>query len=294
MTFTDPSLPVLRDDAILSSGSLALVDFAHSANPLVGTPAAGVSAASIPNIAWKEAAALAGAGTQADWAFNSRVSLTAADGFIERSGKGGVHVCMSQVGGTGTGKGVTIERIVAAGSPLLQYLAANLTHKFYFSRWERITRVALTGALEPCEAAIYANSSGSPYSTGLLNLNRTGIVNAGLGSKSSPDLPQATGNSFRSGGFNGWTAAGQPNSTGAADIIAALMTVGQQPTAYNGASMANKSRSTILYRAYLEDLTASGRAYADVEALDFALFGQAFAAGGRYAGDTFTPVSTLP
>jgi hypothetical protein len=45
----------------------------------------------------------------------------------------------------------------------------------------------------------------------------------------------------------------------------------------------------VLYRAYIEDLTVSGRTYAQVQALDYALWQAAFAPGGRYAGDTFTP-----
>jgi len=39
---------------------------------------------------------------------------------------------------------------------------------------------------------------------------------------------------------------------------------------------------------YLEDLTVSGRTYADVDALDNALYTEAFGAGGAYSGDTYT------
>ncbi len=58
--------------------------------------------------------------------------------------------------------------------------------------------------------------------------------------------------------------------------------------AYNGHS------SRVYYRFYLEDLTISGRTYAQVEALDKAVFDAAFAAGGRYNGDTWTSPTTLP
>jgi hypothetical protein len=46
--------------------------------------------------------------------------------------------------------------------------------------------------------------------------------------------------------------------------------------------------SFILYRFYLEDLTVSGRSYAEVDAIDYALWQTDFGAGGRFAGDTFT------
>ena len=44
----------------------------------------------------------------------------------------------------------------------------------------------------------------------------------------------------------------------------------------------------------IEDLTVSGRTYAEVDALDYALYQAAFAADGRYHGDTNTDPSTLP
>ncbi|MCF6764112.1 hypothetical protein, partial [Pseudomonas fragi] len=55
----------------------------------------------------------------------------------------------------------------------------------------------------------------------------------------------------------------------------------------------NVCPSRIIYRAYGEDLTVSGRNYAEVEALDYALFLEAFAPGGKFYGDTFTSPSAL-
>lgn len=57
----------------------------------------------------------------------------------------------------------------------------------------------------------------------------------------------------------------------------------------------NKAASRVLYRWYLEDLTVSGRTYAEVLAADYALYQQAFGVGGRYYGDTLpTDPSTIP
>jgi len=83
-------------------------------------------------------------------------------------------------------------------------------------------------------------------------------------------------------------------SAGAGDTIA--IAGGSIIFGNNGSSSAltNQCPSDIFYRGYCEDLTVSGRSYADVDALDKALWDAAFAAGGRFAGDTFTAPSTFP
>lgn len=283
VTFNNSLLRKRRDDIILSDGSLVLVDFAHSSNPLMGAPVTGTK--NIPNIAWKEAAAMHGSGTQNAWSLDTVANVSSSDGFIERSGKGGVHVCMSQSTHSGTGKGFETRRQVDSASPLLQYLYANMGNDFYFSQWEKITRVGITTNPENSSAAAYASTGSSSASNCLFNLSRAVTYNATLGSANSPSLPQPLGDSFRCGGFGGWTAAGRPSS--AATIIASFLAIGQLPVVF-GAGPVNSSRSAILYRAYLEDLTVSGRTYAEVKAIDQALFSQAFAVGGRFYNDTFT------
>ena len=58
---------------------------------------------------------------------------------------------------------------------------------------------------------------------------------------------------------------------------------------------ANKLHSWILYRTYVEDLSVSGRTYAEVDALDYALYEKhVLTADGRYYGDTYTDPATLP
>lgn len=55
----------------------------------------------------------------------------------------------------------------------------------------------------------------------------------------------------------------------------------------------NQAPSWILYRAYLEDLTESGRTYAEVDAIDTAEYVKAFNPDGRYHDDLWTPPATL-
>lgn len=44
----------------------------------------------------------------------------------------------------------------------------------------------------------------------------------------------------------------------------------------------------MLYTLWIEDLTASGRTYAQSSAEGLALMGRGFNEGGEYCGDTFT------
>ena len=60
--FTDTSLPILRNDPILVPGSLLLLDFGRDYTLAPGTPANG---ATLGNIAWQEALATIGSGTEA-------------------------------------------------------------------------------------------------------------------------------------------------------------------------------------------------------------------------------------
>ena len=52
--------------------------------------------------------------------------------------------------------------------------------------------------------------------------------------------------------------------------------------------------SRAVYRMYIEDLTVSGRTYAQVDAIDYAQFTKdVLTVGGRYYGDTYTDPTTL-
>ena len=53
-----------------------------------------------------------------------------------------------------------------------------------------------------------------------------------------------------------------------------------------------KYESVIFYRFYVEDLTISGRTFAEVNAIDAQLFSEAFAPGGKFHGDTYTEPNT--
>lgn len=281
--FNNPNLPKYRQDAIMGDGALVLIDHAFSTDPLIGQPVNGMM---MKNHAWQNAAALAGGGTESQWELQLAVNIQSEDGFIDRSTKGGVNICMSQATQTGTSKGALI-RPSSTSHPLLQYIYDNLDHNYFFAKLELTTRVAKTASVEPTEATCYKSGHSSPYTQLLYNFNRTTTVNATLGAYSDPSLPQIAGATLRCGGFGGWTVAGRPTS--AAEILISMLAIGQTPSAYS-AIPTNISRSCVHYWSYFEDMTAGASNFEDARDRAIAKMNRDLAPGGRLYGDTYTPL----
>src|SRR5690242_14691241 len=116
--FTDTSLPVLYDDAVLSPGALVLYDLNHSLNPTSGainaTSGTPTNGAVVSNLAWKTASTIIGSGTQSS--LSGAVGVTgnfvagvgSPTGKAERSTKGGLHVVASQAASLASGDSVTL------------------------------------------------------------------------------------------------------------------------------------------------------------------------------------------
>lgn len=269
ITFTDTTLPILRSDALLSAGSLYLFDLGHSLGGVSGVPAAG---ASIPNIAYAEAAAVLGAGTESSLAGVFSSNAVAADALFERTPKKGLHAIYSQVNNTVSGHGSQI----GVATAIRDYIIANKTHLFYFSVWAHRTRAALATGHRYMEIGSGGNFLG--YMSGAGNTGKaSGLYNVVGGAN-------AVANRYSS----------MRASAGSSDTVAAAAGSIIFGNGGSGSALTNQCPSDIFYRGYCEDLTVSGRTYADVDALDKALWDAAFAAGGRFAGDTFTAPSTFP
>lgn len=279
--FTDTSLPLLLDDPILSNGSLVLIDPTHSLSNTVGVPA---NNALITNIAWNQAKSLVGSGDINSLSATFTDLHQGTDALFERTSKGGLHGIYSQVNNTSAERGAFIN------SPTLiqSYLFANMSHRFYMSVWGRRTRTAITtGGADPRFSQI--NNSGSGGSYMLIQSALNGSANSFIGNTITPS--RNTANVFRCsiGNTGGFTVAAPTSST---QIMANMFMWGNTPP---GESVwSNKAASDVLYRVYLEDLTVSGRTYAQVDAIDAAMQATAFASGGRFYGDTFTAPSTFP
>lgn len=267
-TFTDTSLPVIRNDALLSKGSLFLFDPSHSMGGFEGA----VAGAVVPNIAWKEASALMPGETQESLGGRVFHNLAVGEIMVERTPKKGVHIINSL-----TKQTADRNWHVQPSSKIAAYMAANgPTHKFYVSLWLQRTR----RGVGPAGSSFHLfNNPGNMFIAPSEGLNGIGRLNYRATDDNGGAVPH---HRFTNTDINGVTGVPTTFQLGSGML-----------SSYTGATYQNKQNSIILYRAYIEDLTVSGRTYAEVDALDYALYQAAFSAGGRYFGDTFTSPDTL-
>lgn len=267
--FTDMSLPIIRNDALLSKGSLFLFDPSHSMGGFEGTASQTV----VPNVAWKEASALIPGETADSLSGKVFHNLAAGEILVERTLKKGVHIINSLINQT-----ADRNWHIQPSSKLAAYMVANgASHKFYVSLWLGRTR----RGVGPAGSTFHLfNNPGNMFIAPSDGLNGIGRLNYRATDDNGGAVPHQR---FTNTDINGVTGAPSTFQLGAGML-----------SNYTGATYRNKQNSVILYRAYIEDLTVSGRTYAEVDALDYALYQAAFATGGRYFGDTYTDPVTLP
>lgn len=288
ITITNPDAPsVLQYDAIESKGSLMLFDGASPTAQFTGVPGVG---SIIPNVFRENAKKLTGDLTAVDLVVSAK--STASDFLVERTGKGGIHGIISQNSTTSN----PYVYYLSSQSALSDYIRSNSLHQFYVSIWTRITRIGIQtgGSQSPFHFTNNVTATGNNFwhmqegvfwpSTGPTFVSRFSLPTAGDHSSSLTSSVPFT--RFTNGSFIGHS--------------------GTMPTAANRIQLGvgtfdawwslnfNKAPSRIIYRAYIEDLTVSGRTYAQVHALDKALYDAAFAPGGKFHGDTYTSPSTIP
>lgn len=304
-TLTDATLPILKDDPVLTSGSLMLVDLANETG---GVPAPD---SDVANIAWRQAATVLGSGTKDTLAAKFRRSATfaASDGLLERTARGGLHAIISQTT-LANGRGAILD----APDPIKAHILANPGHGYYFGMWAKLTRGAAgtNGAQR-----LKLSKAGVNWGQATLMLYyRTGwyVTPAPTTGNGNPGLPESRS-----------TTNGSPNvATPVSERIAGAVSTGRPSPFYGGVAATttisppagvtdftagavfgaldaamnptagNYPNSWALYRMYLEDLTISGRTFAQVEAIESAEYSKAFAPGGRYNGDTHTSPATIP
>jgi hypothetical protein len=264
-TFTDTTLPIIRDDIGLTAGSLALFDMTHSyVTPSSGVPATG---SSVYNVAWREAAAVIGSGDASTLAFTLYNTFTSSEGKLERTTKKALHGIVSLTAQGGHKATLEIAQAVST------YLHANPARAYALFLWYQVTRAA----------------------TNTTNLRDYGIVN--LASVASNFLFNGSiSNSLGQGrtsvnAASGFTGSANPSNVGlqGKEIFAWGNTAG-----YNGLN-ADNGRSAILYRAHIVDVAASGKTFAELDAEDAVNYAAFFASGGRYNGDSYaTNPSTIP
>ncbi|EIV2911561.1 TPA: hypothetical protein ACGD69_003368 [Serratia marcescens] len=289
MTFTDSSLPVLSNDAILSKGSLLLIDPTHPLETWpTGVPADNVA---LPNIAAEFASKLISGNIGP-----TLVTAAGMSGGFERTTKGGLH---ARVGATQTAQsGLNM----VAPTSIIEYMVANQSHEFYVSMWSYVTTPGTVTSTAEVQGQIHRayNYGGAAYPRG-------GVFS--LGSISSRIEPKDSNRSgFFADNLNAigsrlMAVAGTPNAaSSAADPtmkasdytdaqFRALVSMGpaNAESKYSAVDQAKRLQSWVLYRLYIEDLTVSGRTFDAVSEIDKQLYNKELkSSGGRYYGDTWT------
>lgn len=285
---TDRPKVDLPDPVMPTAGTLALFEFAHPLGAFPsGVPSNGQA---LRNIAREQAAAAIG-GTEASTDTALVVaSYTAGAALLQRTGKGGVHSAHSQ--SAAASGGIYVPYPVA----VLNFLAANPDHDIYMSMWGRITRpgnstqawagISFAASPSPSQMLASISQDGNNYPTSATRLGTRRVPSGAWRPSQTPSV--AAGPLFGSVGVSAYS--GTPESVQRKGKAMSIRT--GEP--FTGSTVPADQLSGVLYRAYLEDLTISGRTYAQVDALDYELFTkEVVTAGGRYYGDTFTDPATL-
>ncbi|MVM34237.1 hypothetical protein GO755_29675 [Spirosoma sp. HMF4905] len=266
----DPAWPILRKDSRLTVGSLLLIDPSHS---LLGLSAVPASGGVIPNIAWEEAAAILGSGTQASLSATVTNNFGANVSLFELTPKKLLHGIVSQTANTATAVYQIAQAAIAA------YIVANPTHDFYYSHAGYISRAPLNAN------HIYMGLTSSQYSVNnIVRFQQTSTTAAGQsGVRNSPSVPMAPGYFFRN-------VAGK----GVTGTLASPTNLIKWGSNNNwGEFVANQAPSWALGWSHIVDLTVAGLTYAQMDAIELAYYNNQLATGGRFTGDTFTAPSTL-
>lgn len=286
---TDPNAPtVLTRDRIESKGSLFLFDGNHQFSQFAGLPVAG---ASVPNALSDKAAALLGVEESATSFIVQPLPIPQAGVFkAERTGRGGIHGLITQAGAQTTRQCYFLR----ASTAVQEYMRDNPTHTFYVSIWQTITRKAVTGSPSPQAPFFFVNGVSSTanyrfHFEGSLFSPRAATATY-RGGKAIPTVSDTE----IANETNRFTSVAVQGNTGNGPVSADPVTFGVGSEGVWAGPGLNKAASRIIYRVYVEDLTVSGRSYEAVEAIDLELYTEAFAAGGKFFGDTYTAVSTMP
>jgi len=250
----------LRFDKILTNGSLMLFD----SSKIVSLP---VNGSTLNNVAFNEAIETIGSGTEATMKMPVTLTQVATKSAVEFSSKKGLYFNISATAEAGN------EMQIVVPDAIRQYILNNPNNSFYASYWSNVTRVGTTSTA----ARFAVRNTSAPTTNLLFELGKVSPITRPIDGSAnqignlSENGANTTGIGFRNVGvlkFNGTLPATIANLTGRFLAIA---------------------ESIIIYRIYIEDLTVSGRTYAQVSALDKSLKDAAFAEGGKFYNDTYSP-----
>lgn len=263
----------LVDSALPAEGALYLYDATHSGGRWDSGVAAGLS---IPNVAAVSALKLTGN------SLHGSLSKGGTAVVARRTTKGGIHLTHPETAAV-KGEYVALEIPTA----LAEYVLANPAHSYYMSQWTRPTRLAVNGGAPAFSSTIH---SGSGSFLASLYYNPTGA--------NTYPQPSLGADKFISSRTTNYPAVGTPLLTAVGvsgwygTVPATASAIHAHPFQLGGIGAVQAgtiSPNLTVYRCYLEDLTVSGRTYAQADAADLAAYTlECLTPGGRYYGDTHT------
>lgn len=245
---------ILPDPVVVPEGTLLWWEPGHTAYGTAGVPASGQA---FPNLA---------------------TMFTSLNDSVEHVYEAGAKMWRTTKGGYGLQAPVTANVAPRAQIrfPLdvVQRVLANPTRKYYLSSWVASpTALTLNGRV--AELSDATNPNASPYTSIIANPWGTSTP----GSLAPAPAIGAVGPHLianaRVGDFSG--------QRDVASTRANSRIFGTLP--YPGNLIPRNSEKAVIYRSYMEDLTASGRTAEAVYALDLAEFTKQTSLGGRYYGD---------
>lgn len=271
----------------VSAGPLLLLYPGHPDGALEAIPA---TSGPIMNLAHDLAQATIGSDPGTPVITNG-ISAGSAKAKAELTSKGGIHVMQSL---TAQASPYELFDVGLGGAGALAYLNANPTHDYYLGVWYRVTRAGSYSS----NAHFFAGlQKGTPVGVAGDRWLMVGPTNAGVQTyhpTSASGLRSAGTPVERKDGTSAPTYFAGIGTTDAPASFAALnriIRLGAQAS-----STLNALSSVVVYRVYLEDLTASGRTAADLAAIDLGEYvEEVLTVGGQYFGDTWSdPAVALP
>ncbi|MDI9870564.1 hypothetical protein [Flectobacillus roseus] len=268
------NLETKHPDRRMTDGTLLLLDFQSSGYNTIPE-----NDALLPNIAWENAKIIIdknGASAENDYKPKVYNTATANGMHLEYTSKGGLHAIVSQQNDLQFGNDFVIN------IPILvrNYIFDNIGKGYFISLWTRKTRLALTSVSANFVLSLQDTSNYiCAFQTG-----GSSIIGANLGHRGdSTDLNSLSAKCLNLG-------VSQKTGTTFINTDAGFKFASQFP--YAGFER-NKACSEILYQLRIDEIQASKKTYAQLDADDYAAWQQAFGEGGRFYNDTFTSPATL-
>ncbi|WP_454886162.1 hypothetical protein [Sphingomonas oryzagri] len=291
--------PLSRSPFALQRGALLFIDPTDPDDPWApGVPASGTGIKNLACWAFADMVGNPGIARYADYQPSWVIQRQAANELLlERTAKGGLHGLPSQVNNGTANRGAYLR---VMGDPQT-YIYNNPAHAYFYGLIGAKTRDRAGTTAFPRSGSLRTfTSANNTRNTAEFNgstASAAGSVTAGSHAYQNPDgtakNTAALGSFVTSTASTAWANTGGQVvlPTGANDIAFHPFFFG---TSADNVGALNACHGLIVYAAFAEDLTVSGRAFADVQAQWLAFGAAQLGAGGRWAGDTYTDPATFP